>query len=157
MFMIIRPFNYLIFLPDWLIAHLGTGYGMPSSHSQFMAFFALLVILHTHYNIRLDHPRIKWLLYLPTVALSILVMYSRIHLAYHTPEQVLVGSGIGMIHAVVWFSLTEYVRQRGLIDWIIGLPVCQSIYLRDSRAIDNVAKWEYEAWKAKTNSLKRKD
>jgi dolichyldiphosphatase len=144
------------FFPDLLIAHLGTGYGMPSSHSQFMTFFALQVILYTHYNIRLDHNGIKWFLYFPTVALAMLVMYSRVHLGYHTPEQVAVGSGIGIIYAVIWFWLTEYIRQRGLIDWLINLPICQAVYLRDARLIDNVAKWEYDAWKAKTSSLKEK-
>lgn len=128
---------------------------MPSSHSQFMTFFALQVILYTHYNIRLDHPSIKGLLYLPTVALAVLVMYSRIHLGYHTLEQVMVGSGIGMIYAAFWFALTEYVRKLGLIDWLINLSICQAIYLRDARAIDNVAKWEYETWKAKLHQKQK--
>ena len=136
-------------------AHLGTGYGMPSSHSQFMAFFAVQVILYTHYNIRLDHPLLKWLLYLPTVVLALLVMYSRIHLGYHSIEQVLVGSSIGIAYSVLWFSLTEYVRTLGLIDWLINLPVCQAIYLRDARAIDNVAKWEYEMCKAKVHQKQK--
>ncbi|KAM3581339.1 hypothetical protein VKS41_006166 [Umbelopsis sp. WA50703] len=136
--------------------HLGTGYGMPSSHSQFMAFFAVQTVLYTHFNIRLDHPKIKWLLYLPTLALTMLVMYSRVHLGYHSIEQVLVGCGIGTIYSVIWFSFAEYVRQLGLIHWIINLPLCQSIYLRDSRSIDNVAKWEYETWKEKALGAKRK-
>ncbi|KAI8577659.1 hypothetical protein K450DRAFT_251152 [Umbelopsis ramanniana AG] len=136
-------------------AHLGTGYGMPSSHSQFMAFFAVQVILYTHYNIRLDHPLVKWLLYLPTVILALLVMYSRIHLGYHSIEQVLVGSSIGIAYSVFWFGLTEYVRSLGLIDWLISLPISQAIYLRDARAIDNVAKWEYEMWKAKVHQKQK--
>lgn len=148
--------NFEIFIPpNVCAAHLGTGYGMPSSHSQFMAFFSVQVILYTHYNVRLDHPSIKWLLYLPTVALAMLVMYSRIHLGYHTLEQVLVGSGIGTIYAGFWFALTENIRKWGLIDWMINLPLCQALYLRDGRAIDNIAKWEYETWKAKVHQKQK--
>ncbi|KAJ1555287.1 hypothetical protein HK405_002809, partial [Cladochytrium tenue] len=61
---------------------LGKGYGMPSSHAQFMAFFA--------------------------VQASLLVIF-RVHLYYHTTAQVLTGLHIGVLLGVIWFLACERV------------------------------------------------
>ncbi|KAI9496339.1 hypothetical protein BDB00DRAFT_758666 [Zychaea mexicana] len=88
-------------------AHLGTGYGMPSSHAQFVC----------------------------------------IYLGYHSLPQVMAGSFAGLAFGVVWYALTELgLRKSGCIQWALDQPVAKRLYLRDMRAIDNVARWEYQQW-----------
>ncbi len=75
--------------------HLGGGYGMPSSHSQFLGFFAAFFLAHFYLNRppslrprtlinsmrRFEHHLAMLLI----AAISILTCYSRHHLHYHNP------------------------------------------------------------------------
>ncbi|KAI8973867.1 hypothetical protein BDB01DRAFT_729447 [Pilobolus umbonatus] len=87
-------------------AHLGDGYGMPSSHSQFIC----------------------------------------VYLGYHTANQVLVGSLVGMSFAILWYFVTIALHENGVVDYILELPLSQKLYLKDMSGIDNLALWEYEQW-----------
>lgn len=69
--------TYRLIMHNAWIAHLGTGYGMPSSHAQFMAFFAVYGSLYLWSCMRLDHIMYKVLATLGMVSLSLLVCYSR--------------------------------------------------------------------------------
>ncbi|ORX62842.1 hypothetical protein DM01DRAFT_1365180 [Hesseltinella vesiculosa] len=86
--------------------HLGSGYGMPSSHSQFV-----------------------W-----------------IYLGYHTLEQVLVGSLVGVVFGTIWYSSMEQLRKQGWVDWLLSTRLASLVYLRDMRHIDNVLEWEHQQW-----------
>ncbi|KAI8981973.1 hypothetical protein BDF20DRAFT_864367 [Mycotypha africana] len=57
--------------------HLGDGYGMPSSHSQFIWYFAVYGSLYMHKFIHLDHGIYKIIVSLGMSALAILVSISR--------------------------------------------------------------------------------
>lgn len=84
-------------------------YGMPSSHSQFMAFFAVYVVSFLAARLRVGAaahmPADRWAAfktenYLGGVAIligTLLVMASRVYLKYHTPSQVAVGLVIGAV------------------------------------------------------------
>ncbi|KAL1926920.1 hypothetical protein VTP01DRAFT_5250 [Rhizomucor pusillus] len=129
-------------------AHLGTGYGMPSSHAQFIWYFAVYGSTYLWFHIRLDHSAWKTLLTVAMTILATLVCYSRIYLGYHSEAQVAVGSVIGCTFAVIWYTITEKIfRQSGFIDYVLKHPLAEWIYLRDMRSIDNVAKWEYHQWR----------
>ena len=77
---------------------LGSGYGMPSAHAQFMAFYAAdltaWTLAHGHISPLKKALRVAWV-----VTLAALVSYSRVYLNYHTPVQVAVGCAVGVVFA----------------------------------------------------------
>ena len=117
----------------------GKGYGMPSSHAQFVAFFAVsltffLLLRHspsasTSYSPSTFGERV--LLSLLACCCASAVAASRIYLNYHTPKQVLVGVGAGVLSAIGWFLVTTYLRRYGWIDWALENPLARMLRMRD--------------------------
>lgn len=113
----------------------GKGYGMPSSHAQFLTYFSLsltlfLLLRHhppsppntTHKDERpYSHQPLnlaqKLFLSLLTCILAASVAVSRIYLNYHTPMQVVVGCVAGAVSAAAWFWVTEWARREGWVEW----------------------------------------
>ncbi|WWC60561.1 uncharacterized protein I303_103135 [Kwoniella dejecticola CBS 10117] len=108
---------------------IGTGYGNPSSHSQAAGF---LVAWDIGYAMTLS---IRATTTTPTrksdqgtlgiirkvrngvyvvglIVWSIGVSYSRWHLHYHTPTQIIAGYLVGLVAGSIYFYLTEYVPMR---------------------------------------------
>ena len=96
-FLVLNPvLKYCIFRP--LVGSLGhrptggsaclSGYGMPSGHSQALAFFAAYVFYSPKST---DYRR------LAAVLLMLAVMYSRVENRCHTVPQVIVGAVIGWL------------------------------------------------------------
>ncbi|EFA78404.1 dolichyldiphosphatase 1 [Heterostelium album PN500] len=118
-------------------------YGMPSSHSQFMFFFATLMTLF------LIRRRIKICQYLRSVIiiflyfLAIMVAYSRYHLYYHTAKQVIFGSIVGMILAPIYFCLVEFIFVPHIFPLLINSSIGRYFYLRDTSSIENLMEFEY--------------
>uniref|UniRef100_A0AC11D974 Dolichyldiphosphatase 1 n=1 Tax=Ovis aries TaxID=9940 RepID=A0AC11D974_SHEEP len=114
---------------NWLIKHViqeprpcggphtavGTKYGMPSSHSQFMWFFSIYSFLflylrmHQTNNARFLDLLWRHVLSLGLLTVAFLVSYSRVYLLYHTWGQVLYGGIAGGLMAVAWFVFTQEV------------------------------------------------
>lgn len=104
--------------------HLGAGYGMPSSHSQFLGFFAAFFLSHFYLNgpplvkprtlinsmRRVEHA----LAMVMIVSISILTCYSRHHLHYHTPLQIVVGFSLGLAFGGVYYYFTEHLSRKPL-------------------------------------------
>ncbi|RZC37769.1 dolichyldiphosphatase 1, partial [Asbolus verrucosus] len=90
-------------------------YGMPSSHAQFVWFFATYVIyfvfirLHHMNNNTIIENVSKILIISSSLIMAILVCISRIYLQYHTISQVLCGAFVGILFATFWFALTYLV------------------------------------------------
>ncbi|KAI8852222.1 phosphatidic acid phosphatase type 2/haloperoxidase, partial [Chytridium lagenaria] len=125
-----RPTNYL-----------GKGYGMPSSHAQFMAFFA--VFLMSHYYISSIQ---KHAIALLTTFIALSVAYSRIHLNYHTTPQVIAGYICGTLFGLTWFIICEVIlhpaiKKSEVMEWNAVRWLC----IRDTRWIGDVTRCEYEA------------
>jgi dolichyldiphosphatase len=59
------------------VDHLGDGYGMPSSHSQFIWYFAVYGSLYLFKYIHLDHSIWKLLISTAMFTLAVLVSISR--------------------------------------------------------------------------------
>ncbi|KAJ1024713.1 hypothetical protein NDA16_002753 [Ustilago loliicola] len=103
---------------------LGAGYGMPSSHSQFLGFFAAFFLLHFYLNRppllkprtlinsmrRFEHALAMLLI----ASISILTCYSRHHLHYHTPLQIFVGVSVGLAFGATYYYFTEYLPRKPL-------------------------------------------
>ncbi|CAO3700541.1 unnamed protein product [Rhizopus stolonifer] len=126
---------------------------MPSSHSQFIWYFATFASLYLFKHIQLDHNLWKSLSSLAMITLALLVSISRVYLGYHTVNQVIVGSLAGSFFGLFWYAIVNKLYSSKWIDFIVDSSLAKRIYLRDSRSIDNVAKWEYIQWtKAKKSS-----
>jgi dolichyldiphosphatase len=117
----------------------GKGYGMPSSHSQFVAFFSLSLTLFLMFRHQTtSHTSYRPSSFAERLALSILacvcavvVALSRIYLNYHTPRQVWVGFSAGLVFALVWFAFTSYLRSSGWIEWGLDLEIARQLRFRD--------------------------
>ena len=146
---------------------LGKGYGMPSSHAQFVSFFALyislfLLIRHqphpsqTHTPLSFFERTIVSMLALGSAAT---VAASRIYLNYHTPRQVLVGCAAGASIAVVWFVITSFVRQSGLLEWALDTELAKAFRIRDLVITEDLmdAGWlRWQEQRKKRNAQKKR-
>lgn len=125
-------------------------YGMPSNHSQFMAFWAAWLSLWALR--KWGAPRPLRLAGAGAVqALSTAVMYSRVFLKYHTYAQVGAGFVVGTVAGALWYAAVEVVlrpRFAGLADSWIG----RTLLLMDCTHCDNVLVAEYNAIRACSGS-----
>lgn len=144
----------------------GKGYGMPSSHAQFLAFYSVsltLFLLYRHASppshASSSSPNASTPL-LHRVAVSIVsvmiavsVAASRIYLNYHTPRQVVVGCAAGAVSAMAWFAITEYFRRTGWLHWMLDLDICRALRIRDLLAEEDLVEAGWREWEAR---MKRK-
>ncbi|RKP37868.1 hypothetical protein BJ085DRAFT_20452 [Dimargaris cristalligena] len=124
---------------------LGEGYGMPSSHSQFMAFLTIYGMLHLHTYVQFRQVGWKYLVDFGLVVVSLTVAFSRIYLWYHSVAQVGMGLAIGTAFGLTYFAFIKYViRPSGFIEWLVNHPLGQWVYLRDTTlSVHNVLEQEY--------------
>jgi len=135
----------------------GKGYGMPSSHSQFVAFFSIslsffLLFRHMPSASASDTP---WTLP-ERLVLSVLaclgasaVAYSRVYLNYHTPKQVMVGAAAGVLFAVAWFLLTTHLRRHGWIDWALDTWPARCGRMRDLITTEDIQDAGWGRWESR--------
>lgn len=134
----------------------GKGYGMPSSHAQFVTFFSVslslfLLLRHvphpstTHTPISFPE---RLLLSLVSCLCAGAVAYSRIYLNYHTPRQVLVGVAAGAVCAVGWFTITSLLRRTGWIDWALDTRLAQAFRIRDLVVTEDLVDAGWGRWDA---------
>ncbi|KAL7267888.1 hypothetical protein RUND412_009508 [Rhizina undulata] len=138
----------------------GNGYGMPSSHAQFVAYFAMYLSLWV--TLRSKHLLIPYRLLIVTASFagSVAVSLSRLYLAYHTTLQVTYGYIAGAIFAIAWFAFTQWLRNtdlgkdsplagltggRRLWDW--GLWWGEMFWIRDMCTEVDLIEWEWSVWK----------
>ena len=119
----------------------GKGYGMPSSHAQFVAFFSVTLSLFLLFR-HVPHPTET---HTPFTFAGRLV--SRIYLSYHTQKQVLVGCACGAVFAIVWFGWTTYLRRAGWIEWALSTWIARAFRVRDLVVQEDLvdsgwARWE---------------
>jgi len=138
----------------------GKGYGMPSSHAQFTAFWAVSVAL---FLLIRHNPHVKnaSTTHVPTsfferLFLSVMVIggaaavaQSRIYLNYHTPKQVLVGCAAGALCAVGWFIVTSYLRHAGWTEWALDLDICRYFRIRDLLVNEDLVDAGWERWQSR--------
>lgn len=149
----------------WYVEMLGKGYGMPSSHAQYAAFFSVylsLFLLFRHDPV--NHPNASST-HLPTpfwqrLGLAILSIFcagavaqSRIYLNYHSPKQVYVGCAAGVGCAVAWFIVTSIARRWGLVDKLLELPPMKWLRMRDLVCSESL---EDAGWERYQHGLRRR-
>lgn len=138
----------------------GKGYGMPSSHAQFVSFFAIsmLLFLLVRHNPHAPHASTthiptsfveRSLLALLILAGAAAVAQSRIYLNYHTPKQVLVGCIAGAVCAVGWFIVTTYLRHAGWLDWALDMSIPRYFRMRDLVVNEDLVDAGWERWQTR--------
>ena len=141
------------------------GYGMPSSHAQFAGYWALTITLFllvryqktqgtkktTTSAARRDTMTLTQRVGISVVAfvVAFLIAGSRVYLHYHTPKQVTVGFVAGLAVGAGWFAATTAVRQLGLLDWALGLPLARYLRLRDLALEEDVLQAGWERWEVR--------
>jgi len=141
----------------------GKGYGFPSSHSQYMTYFATFLILHLYFRHRFASTG-YWIvdklwrltLYLALISWAGSVCYSRLFLTYHTPKQILWGAGVGACFGVLHYTITELIPalfpnstfgrfRRALL----AHPLSTFVRLKDGWAVwgDGGREEEWLAWR----------
>lgn len=135
----------------------GKGYGMPSSHAQFVAFFSLSLTLFLMFRHQpTHHTSYRPSTFIERLALSILACFcavvvalSRIYLNYHTPRQVWVGFCAGLAFAVVWFIFTSYLRNASWIEWGLDLDIARHLRFRDLVMTEDLQDAGWGRWEAR--------
>eukprot|EP01112_Ceratiomyxa_fruticulosa_P020560 TRINITY_DN7035_c0_g1_i1.p1 TRINITY_DN7035_c0_g1~~TRINITY_DN7035_c0_g1_i1.p1 ORF type:complete len:223 (+),score=26.75 TRINITY_DN7035_c0_g1_i1:299-967(+) len=129
-----------------IIKELKTDYGLPSSHAQFMYFFAVYAtFMFLNENIKFQGKR--WNLFFAVVVQIIagLVAYSRVYLFYHTSKQVLVGCVIGVFTGSAWYLITEMFLRPYIFPLLEKSWIGEYFYLRDTTNIQNLIQYEYKS------------
>lgn len=125
----------------------GKGYGMPSSHAQFMGFFATYVILWTLRNCKKTSLLLRLARSFVVLGTAGAVCVSRIYLTYHTVEQVVIGFLIGFGSGLAWYIFFRLLKNIGIIEWILDHPFAQYFWLKDTM-IDEGLETEWYSWRA---------
>nr|CCA20165.1 dolichyldiphosphatase 1 putative [Albugo laibachii Nc14] len=120
-----------------------TGHGMPSAHAQFITFFSTFVVLYTWRRLNTHRKLEQHCTILAAVILSWIVCISRIRLRYHTPMQVYVGAVIGVLFAIIWFSLSTHIP-RSYFDTMTNLKVMRIFRFRDISHIPDLIVYQHE-------------
>ncbi|KAL6958658.1 dolichyldiphosphatase [Sarracenia purpurea var. burkii] len=132
--------------------------GWPSSHSQYMFFFATYFNLLTYYKFGVLGRNQMWIVGFVVWPTAILTMYSRVYLGYHTVGQVYAGAALGLVLGIGWFWVVNYLL-RNYFPAIEESAFGRMFYVKDTSHIPDVLKFEYENARAarKHVSYKRSD
>ncbi|PFH56480.1 hypothetical protein XA68_16435 [Ophiocordyceps unilateralis] len=129
----------------------GKGYGMPSSHAQFLAFWSLSLSLFLLFRHR-PRGRNAWsfshrlALSAAAIALASLTAWSRLYLGYHSERQVLVGALAGALLALLWFAFTAWLRAVGFLAWLLQSVPARALRLRDLLVFEDLCQAGWEKW-----------
>jgi dolichyldiphosphatase len=133
----------------------GKGYGMPSSHAQFVSFFSVYLALflllrhqphptHTHTPLTLFE---RFFVSLLALASAASIGASRIYLNYHTPKQVLVGCAAGAGLAIGWFMMIQYIRMSGWLEWALETDLAKAFRMRDLVVTEDLTDAGWLRWR----------
>ncbi|KAG2690234.1 hypothetical protein I3843_09G174900 [Carya illinoinensis] len=130
-------------------------HGWPSSHSQYMFFFAMYFTLLTSKGIGLWDSRNNWIVNFWSWSLAFLTMYSRVYLGYHTIAQVCAGAILGIVLGSLWFWVVYSVLSP-YFPAIEESAFGRMLYVKDTSHIPNVLKFEYDNARAERKKVSSK-
>ncbi|KAI1424404.1 phosphatidic acid phosphatase type 2/haloperoxidase [Xylaria sp. FL1777] len=147
----------------------GKGYGMPSSHAQFVTFFAVSMALFLLFRHQPPGPERRKRNHNPMTMLerafwsaagllgALTVAWSRLYLNYHTEKQVLVGCSAGSAIAITWFVVTSILRRIGLVTWVVETPIAKWLRVRDLVVEEDLCQAGWEKWDDRMAASKARD
>lgn len=124
-----RPFNRdTRITPPEEALPTASGYSFPSGHSQFTAS----IFLSIGWRWRAK----KWLFAL-TIAFTLLIMFTRLYLCVHTPQDVICGCALGILSIFLASLLVKYLAREDakptrvfVIGLIIGVVLFLYVYFK---------------------------
>ncbi|KAF8868536.1 hypothetical protein CPB84DRAFT_1695971, partial [Gymnopilus junonius] len=157
-------------LLNWIIKRaikqerpLGNGYGFPSSHSQYMAYFASFLMCHLYLRHRFASTGFGFLdfmwrmtVYTGLLVWTGLVAYSRHYLGYHDWYQISWGLAIGTLLGISVYVVAEAIPSRYPTSALgrakamfLDNPVVVWLQLRDGWAVweDGGREGEWRRWR----------
>lgn len=145
-----RPVNGQIFKQDG-----GLVWGMPSSHSQFMSFWATYITLMYVQNwpyYRLSKCQ-KMVSVAGVLSCVSIVVGSRIIFEYHNWNQIIVGLVFGSTLASTYYIFVSLLREYGILDCILQLELFRRWGMKDGfgrgmfkTLSEERAEWEKETY-----------
>ncbi|XP_066593682.1 dolichyldiphosphatase 1-like [Prorops nasuta] len=136
-------------------------YGMPSTHAQFMWFFAvyttLFVCIRLHYNSNSTVSERFWrgTIIAGCIIAASLVSFGRVYLQYHSYSQVLWGAFLGSVLGTLWFVITHTILSP-FFPMIVLWRTSEYLLLRDTTLIPNVLWFEYTNIRTEARARSRK-
>ncbi|CAA7389452.1 unnamed protein product [Spirodela intermedia] len=118
-------------------------HGWPSSHSQYMFFFAVYFSLLAFRGVGISTRASKVFVAAVSWPLALLTMYSRVYLGYHSVAQVFAGATLGIVLGILWY----WVVNSLLIDYFPAIEesaLGRFFYIKDTSHITDVLKFEYD-------------
>ncbi|CAA6654784.1 unnamed protein product [Spirodela intermedia] len=118
-------------------------HGWPSSHSQYMFFFAVYFSLLAFRGVGISTRASKVFVAAVSWPLALLTMYSRVYLGYHSVAQVFAGATLGIALGILWY----WVVNSLLIDYFPAIEesaLGRFFYIKDTSHITDVLKFEYD-------------
>ncbi|KAG8961937.1 hypothetical protein FRC03_004801 [Tulasnella sp. 419] len=143
----------------------GSGYGFPSSHSQYMGYFATFLIFHLLSSHTFPTHGYRVVDGIQTVAVCFALLlwagtvaYSRYYLSYHTPLQIIGGLLVGSVFGVLHYYFTEYIPRRWPNTFLgrLRIAILDSTLIKWARVRDGWAVYpdgghedEWLAWRSR--------
>jgi dolichyldiphosphatase len=127
-------------------------HGWPSSHSQYMCFFAVYATLLSVRRLQFADELRKVFTALLPWPFALTVMYSRVYLGYHTTSQVIAGGCLGLILGSLWYFFINVI----VAPWFPALEntfLCRYLRIKDSSHIPDVIGFEYKNSRAARTDL----
>ncbi|KAF7818592.1 lipid phosphate phosphatase gamma [Senna tora] len=118
-------------------------HGWPSSHSQYMFFFAIYFTLLSSKGFGFWNSKNNLILNSLAWSMALLTMYSRVYLGYHTVAQVFAGASLGIFLGALWFWVVNSILYQ-YFPAIEESAFGRQFYVKDTSHIRNVLKFEYD-------------
>ncbi|KMS96969.1 hypothetical protein BVRB_7g179770 [Beta vulgaris subsp. vulgaris] len=119
-------------------------HGWPSSHSQYMFFFATYFTLLSYRKAGFfGGNENNWIVETVAWLSAVLTMFSRVYLGYHTVGQVCAGAFFGTVLAGSWYWIVNNVFIH-VFPFIEESYIGRKFYIKDTSHICNVLKFEYD-------------
>jgi len=134
-------------------------HGMPSSHAQFMGFFALYLIFFAYMRLK-PHESEYFIVRKHVMAFSaftsaIFVSISRIYLHYHSLEQVGAGLLVGGVAGICWFFIVVTCLMP-FAGQFVNTKVAEYFLIRDSSSIPDILWFEYAATRSEARQRNKR-
>lgn len=150
----------------------GNGYGFPSSHSQYMGYFATFLILHLHFRhkfasngVWIIDQAVRALVYIAIITWAGIVAYTRYYLSYHSVSQILWGMSLGITFSIGFYLVSELIPTRrpnsflGIVRTsLLTNRISVWLRIRDGWAVWSDGGWENQwglwdrEWRRRTKS-----
>ena len=134
-----------------------TGYGMPSSHAQFMCFAAVFALMHLWSRLAFHNPLlVRVSLSSLILSSTLLVCFSRWYMGVHSSKQIAVGAFLGIFLGVGYYRVVQSIFVPFVFPVLENSGIGRFFYLRDSSGIPNILSYEHDSFLKSKSKIEKK-